>query len=272
MKVSDDDCLQACTMLNVSTNFHLGFEIYLKTKIEKLSQLETDNLDCKSPDFHEQFSTKSFDESKASVYFTPNEGHLSPQPMQFSPIHINYINEGMIGCEAAGFSDEARGPWRSVSLRNVPKSHQRNSFTLPCDYLDENDEPYGNFIVPDPVYADNGFSITCDRFQDVADTPTNSSAISIDRTTDQGARKRKKRYRDHRRSRENETLLMQDILTHDVSKGARPKIYGLHGYGRKSSYDAIGEFYKPNSKKILQPFVLQKTPKTCPAPVPALVS
>lgn len=160
--------------------------------------------------------------------------------MQFSPIHINYINEGMIGCESGNFNDEARGPWRSVSLKNVPRSHQRNSFTLPCDYLDENDEPYGNFIVPDPVYADDGFSVSCDRFQDVVNTPSNSSMMSIDRSTDQIARKRKKRYRDRRRSRENETLLMQDMV-HDVSKGARPKVYGLKTFGRKPSYDAIGE-------------------------------
>lgn len=214
------------------------FETYLKTKIEKLSQLEGENLDCKSPDFHEHFSTKSFDESKASVYFTPNEGHLSPQPMQFSPIHINYINEDMIGCDSAGYDDEATGPWRSVSLRNVPKSHQRNGFTLPCDYLDEEDEPYGNFIVPDPVYVDNGFN---DRFPDKTDTPTNPSLMSIDRSSDQSARKRKKRYREHRRSRENETLLMRDMV-HDVSKGARPKVYGIQSYGQKSPYDAIGEF------------------------------
>lgn len=42
----------------------------------------------------ENCSAKSVDESKASVYFTPNDGHLSPEPplqLQLSPIHINYI-------------------------------------------------------------------------------------------------------------------------------------------------------------------------------------
>lgn len=205
------------------------FETYLKTKIEKLSQIETQNLDCKSPDYHEHFSTKSFDESKASVYFTPNDGHLSPQPLQVSPLHINYINEGIIGCEASGFTD---GPqWRAVPMRSSSRNHnsgQRNSFTLPCDYLDEADE--GNFIIPDPVYTDDAFT-----FHDVIDTPK-SSMMSVSASTEHSTRRRKKRYRDHRRSRhsiENETLLMQDIV-HDVSKGARPKVY----YGRNNHYEA----------------------------------
>lgn len=209
----------------------LGFETYLKTKIEKLSQIETKNLDCKSPDYHEHFSTKSFDESKASVYFTPTDGHLSPQPLQVSPIHINYINDGINGCEAAGYSD-----WRAQSIRNVPKNHQRNSFILPCDYLDEDDE-LGNFIIPDPVYNDDEFKFSMDRFQDVIDTPT-TSMMSIN-SNEQSTRRRRKRYRDHRRSRhsiENETLLMQDMVQDtDVSKGARPKVY----YNRKR--DVVGD-------------------------------
>lgn len=227
------------------------FETYLKTKIEKLAHLETENLDCKSPDFLEHFSTKSFAESKASVYFTPTEGHLSPQPLQLSPIHINYINEGMIGCEAAGYSDEANGPWRSIPFRNVPRNHsaQRNSFTLPFDYLDEEDEP-GNFIVPDPVYADDSFKYSSERFHDVIDTPS-ASMMSVN-SSDLNARRRKKKYKDHRRSRqsiENETLLLQDIV-HDVSKGARPKVYGFHNYGNRyeglrKSQDPIGEHVNP---------------------------
>ncbi|XP_052898568.1 uncharacterized protein LOC128305242 [Anopheles moucheti] len=76
-----------------------GFEVYLKAKIEKLSQMEgNENPPTKvlSSDYAlkylENFSTKSVDESKASVYFTPNDDdHASPEP-QISPIHINYIN------------------------------------------------------------------------------------------------------------------------------------------------------------------------------------
>jgi hypothetical protein len=205
-----------------------GFETYLKTKIEKLSKIETENLDCKSPDYQEHFSTKSFDESKASVYFTPTEGHLSPQPLQMSPIHINFINEGINGCEASGYSEYSRRRKRSSSQGT------RNSFILPCDYLDGEDEE--NFIVPDPVYAENDF----DHFQDVIETPTTSVNYIVD-----SSRRRKKRYKDHRRSnnfcdRENETLLMNDI-TYDVSKGARPKVY----YNKRPNSqcnDKIGEF------------------------------
>lgn len=208
------------------------FETYLKTKIEKLAQLETDGLDCKSPDYNEHFSTKSFDESKVSVYFTPAEGHLSPQPMQSSPIHINYINENIIGCESADY-DEARGHWRSSPIKNSASKNasQRNSFFLPSNFIDETDELHGNFIIPDPVYNDGAFTYSSDRFQDVMETPS-TSIMSVDVSSDQATRRRKKRYKDHRRSRhsiENETLLLQDISAHDVSKGARPKLYGLYG-------------------------------------------
>ncbi|XP_058821411.1 uncharacterized protein LOC131683438 isoform X2 [Topomyia yanbarensis] len=94
-----------------------GFEVYLKAKIEKLSQLDAAaaaaaiaNASLASKHglplgpgnlkYLENFSSKSVDESKASVYFTPNDGHLSPEPslqLQLSPIHINYINDGTMG-------------------------------------------------------------------------------------------------------------------------------------------------------------------------------
>lgn len=192
-----------------------GFETYLKTKIEKLSQLDTEDLGCKSPDFQEHFSTKSFDESKASVYFTPNEGHLSPQPLQVSPIHINYIPD-----EAAGFSD---GAWKSLPLKVPPSrrehsSHKNsiiNGLVLPFGFL-EPDPGNLNFIIPDPVYCDNGFRLSNERFQDVSDAPSTSKmALESD---EQSTKKRRKRYKDLHRSRhsiENETLLMKDI---DVSK------------------------------------------------------
>ena len=158
--------------------------------------------------------------------------------MQMSPIHINYVNEGMIGCEAAGFNGEG---WKAMAMRSsAPRSHhnssQRNSFMLPCDFLDEADE--GNFIVPDPVYNEDVLNGSCDRFQDVIDTPS-ASMMSVNSSAEQSTRRRRKRYRDHRRSRhsiENETLLMQDIA-YDVSKGARPKVY----YSRKNHQDSIGE-------------------------------
>lgn len=164
------------------------------------------------------------DDSKASVYFTPNDGHLSPRQLQMSPVHINYINDGN---EAAGGFDERNGFYRSVPLRNSLRNYdenQRNSFTLPCDYLDETDE--GNFIVPDPVYADDGKCLSIENFHDVPESSTNSMN-ALDKNSSLKSRRRKKRYNEMRKSRnsvENETLLLQDMKEHDVSKGARPKI------------------------------------------------
>lgn len=41
----------------------------------------------------DNFSSRSFDESKASAYYTPTDDLLSPQAPQTSPIHINYIGD-----------------------------------------------------------------------------------------------------------------------------------------------------------------------------------
>lgn len=65
--------------------------MYLKTKIDKLAQLDHKNLDALKG--LENYSTKSIDDSRASVYFTPNDGNMSPEPLQTTPIHINYIND-----------------------------------------------------------------------------------------------------------------------------------------------------------------------------------
>lgn len=142
-------------------------------------------------------------------------------------MHINYINDGS---EAAGGfdSDTKSGFYRSVPLRSshrIPAvGSQRNSFILPCDYLDETDE--GNFIIPDPVYADDNRCLSLEKFHDVI---PDSSTTSLEKGSNSSlrTRRRKKRYSDPRRSKnsvENETLLLQDMTEYDVSKGARPKI------------------------------------------------
>jgi hypothetical protein len=214
--------------------------VYLKSKIEKLSQIETQNLDYKSPDYHEHFSTKSIDESKASVYFTPNEGHLSPQP-QFSPIHINYINDTEAGNEAAGGFDDTKISWPLSCFKNSVhglRSAQRNSFQLPSDYLDEEDESgMGNFIVPDPVYCDEPCR-SIEKFQDVIDLEMDSGSIASFSSTNRSTRRRKKKYRDRERRKsalsvENQAFLMQEMI--DVSKGARPKIYDISSRNNISS-------------------------------------
>lgn len=175
-----------------------------------------------------------------------------------SPIHINYLPD-----EAAGFCD---GPWKSLPLKGGTwrdQSGQRNSFILPCDFLDETDE--GNFIVPDPIYCDNAFRLSSERFQDVIDMPSTSKmALAKD---EQSTRKRRKRYKDVHRSRhsiENETLLLQDMV-HDVSKGARPKIYGFHNYMRP---EAIGKHILSQQSHLHADHLnSQKTSTAVPAPV-----
>lgn len=266
-----------------------GFEVYLKSKIEKLSQIETENLDCKSPDYHEHFSAKSIDESKASVYFTPidEDGHLSPLPPQMSPIHVNYINENMIGCETAACGGIEEGAaarpstssWRPVSMRSSSRSHlptQRNSFQLPGDYLDEEDELMGNFIVPDPVYAEEPSAQTCERFEDVIEPALDVQSIaSLASNTSRNTRRRKKKYRDREKrlstlSVENEAFLMQELSeSSDVSKGARPKVYDFHNYNkssrRKDSKDNAqcnGAIKKVNSQANLD----EKTGKVVSTP------
>lgn len=119
----------------------------------------------------ENYSAKSIDESKQSVYFTPNEGHLSPQPMQNSPIHINYINENMVGCESmlVGYNSAADFPrsWRSASTRTLKHQYpHHHRFSYPYAYtsnqlpnngsmLDEDEEVTQNFIIPEQTYNNN---------------------------------------------------------------------------------------------------------------------
>jgi hypothetical protein len=142
--------------------------------------------------------------------------------------------------EAAGGYDD-RAPWRAVSLRNSSRSHHnighRKSFQLPGDFLDENDEPMGNFIVPDPVYADEP------KFQDVIEESVENGSIPSLNSFSTGrhsSRRRKKKYdRDRDREKsfsmvsiENEAFLMQDMT--DYSKGARPKICDPQKYRKDS--------------------------------------
>lgn len=151
-----------------------------------------------------------------------------------SPIHVNYLNDedAAGGCD---FDGAHGGNWKnSVTLRNTSRTHhnplQRNSFLLPTDYLDEADE--GNFIIPDPIYAD----IPKDDFHDVLDDEPlkiimdaeSMSSLSSVKNESIQRRRKKKKYRDkeNRKSNysiENEAFLMQDIQM-DVSTGARRKI------------------------------------------------
>lgn len=64
-----------------------------------LSEVQLKNLENKLRNL-ENFSAKSVDESKASVYYTPTDYTLSPHT---SPIHINYLNENPGSFSDMGF-------------------------------------------------------------------------------------------------------------------------------------------------------------------------
>ncbi|XP_039431764.1 uncharacterized protein LOC120414590 [Culex pipiens pallens] len=117
-----------------------GFEVYLKSRIEKLSQMDAAAASAviaaaaikyKSSDYNlkylESYSAKSVDESKASVYFTPNDGQLSPEPplqLQLSPIHINYIEQeelGGIGDTPKSFKSIVPPPTDAMIVRSILK-------------------------------------------------------------------------------------------------------------------------------------------------------
>lgn len=75
------------------------FEVYLKSKMAGLSEVQLKNLENKLRNL-ENFSAKSVDNSKGSVYYTPTDYTLSPHT---SPIHINYLNENEPDFSDIGF-------------------------------------------------------------------------------------------------------------------------------------------------------------------------
>ncbi|XP_053693086.1 uncharacterized protein LOC128741347 [Sabethes cyaneus] len=233
-----------------------GFEVYLKAKIEKLSQLDAATAAAaaaaianaaavpKSGSGHlkylENFSTKSVDESKASVYFTPNEGHLSPEPslqLQLSPIHINYINDGtMVPLERAaigevGVEDTPRS-FKSVvagsGVADISGAVAVRSILKPSAKFvyDKNMHKYRMSYQPNRLsggYAGDEFleSAKYDRYHDVMqEMPAMGGAESCEDETTFSL----KRKRNHKRRRkagripaggkqlcEYETLLMKNI-------------------------------------------------------------
>lgn len=74
--------------------YFVEFEVYLKSKIAELQEVQRKNLDNKLKNIP-NFSAKSIDDSKASVYYTPTDGTFSPSPLQISPLHINYLNDNL---------------------------------------------------------------------------------------------------------------------------------------------------------------------------------
>lgn len=174
----------------------------MKTKIEKLAQIESDNLDLHQGPSElrlENYSTKSVDESKASVYFTPNEGHMSPQPLQTSPIHINYMHDHYPGAASVlspNSSETTPKLWKSVVVTRTPKKHvhhhnhhphHRYSYTPKFNgsFLDEEDEE--NFIIPDQLFRSDTYDLSCDCFDTIAAGPIKmENGISLEPSTSRG--------------------------------------------------------------------------------------
>ncbi|GAB0087244.1 uncharacterized protein DMENIID0001_015370 [Sergentomyia squamirostris] len=157
--------------------FDENFEVYLKTKMDKFSS----QFDQKNQILHqrhldklmlENFSVRSVDDSKASVYFTPvGEDNLNSPMLHTSPIHINYINE--TSClDLPDFPDERlklyqsqindetlksddapqshclwvdsltigqfiRAPGRSATVRETKRSRRRNDLSLSLQDLSQ---------------------------------------------------------------------------------------------------------------------------------------
>lgn len=67
-------------------NLILEFDVYLKTKINGFARV-IDELPKDSDQQSRGVETKSVDDSKMSVYFTPTDGNLSPEQNAGTPIH-----------------------------------------------------------------------------------------------------------------------------------------------------------------------------------------
>lgn len=96
--------------------------MYIKTKLDQLATDEAllANVTPTRDRNIENYSTKSYDESKASVYYTPTEADLlSPQAPQTSPIHINYI-------AGEGALMDTPKSWKSSKLPRFALDTQRH--------------------------------------------------------------------------------------------------------------------------------------------------
>lgn len=202
-------------------------------------------MEGKSSDHHEHFSTKSMDESRASLYFTPTDGHMSPQPMQDTPIHINYINENMVGCENAN----NKSSWR---FKNPLKQQFFFPIHLGAGFLTNDTDVHGSFIIPEQIYNDQAYNLSCDQFDDLNFKPIpipsdafqdsampSTSIASMPSTSGYNNHRKQRRHRekDRRRARngvENENLLMQEMMDTGRTKGSRSKAYEFQHYDHNS--------------------------------------
>lgn len=97
----------------------------------------------------ENFSSRSYDESKASAYYTPTDEILSPQAPQTSPIHINYIERGCEtprSCRASTSKALTRFLFDRAGSRYNKMSRRTNR--LRGGYLAEEDLAIGDLGVP----------------------------------------------------------------------------------------------------------------------------
>lgn len=128
-------------MLTLFFVFFIDFEVYIKTKIQKLA-ISEEIIAAK----FDNFSSRSFDESKASAYYTPTDEVLSPEAPQTSPIHINYISDSE--------TNKSWRPGNKISHRfQFDRSSQkyklsRRTNRLRGGYLAEEDFENGDLGIP----------------------------------------------------------------------------------------------------------------------------
>lgn len=121
----------------------LDFEVYIKTKIGIMANAEGIEDVTSKPD---NFSSRSFDESKASAYFTPTDDPLSPQAPQTSPIHVNYLGENEL---LKSWKPGKKQQHKFVIDRNGQKVKlSRRTNRLRGGYLAEEDFENGDLGIP----------------------------------------------------------------------------------------------------------------------------
>jgi hypothetical protein len=228
-----------------------GFEVYLKAKIEKLALADDQNVSEKMSEYNlknaENYSSKSIADSKASVYFTPNESQFSPEPLQLqlSPIHINYINDGL------NFKDMPR------SFKNIcaPPPNYRQEHDL-YNIYQINMHPSDDCtpIAEDPnqmnvVYFNK--PLNCQSAEDEDDEQ--------DLNIKQYRKRQRKRKSDERSAKmiyENETLLMTNLKEGEcpsTSTGRnRTRDINMRRNKNKNYYYSLEDMIQDSNEKLMK--------------------
>lgn len=162
-----------------------------------LNEVQLKNLENKLRNL-ENFSAKSVDESKASVYYTPTDYTLSPHT---SPIHINYMNESRRNFLELGFklNDE---PDRLVGGGKIFKNLD-NSCTLNTYDEEDYDDEDGAKAIKVNMIHDKSSSALCDHLHEYDKLLVNERKVANDSEMLTANRKRKRYNNDYYYSVEN---------------------------------------------------------------------